>query len=377
MSAVSLLPIFVVVITALASIHLLDKLWPLPQMAQRVTTIDGLRGYLALAVFLHHACIWHFFLHNGQWQAPPSRIYTHLGQSSVSLFFMITGYLFFNKILRAPDRPVDWLQLYVSRCLRILPLFLTATALVLLFYALQKYQWLPLVDAVRYGDTPLKLQITAGVRWTLSYEWRFYFFLPLLALLLLRKPPLAWVAVGVLYLSLSGWSKVIDVHGLTFLGGMLAAWLSTHVLLRRFATTPAASALAVGLLGVAVLGFDTAYALLPACLLSGAFVLIANGTNLFGLLHLRSSNLLGHITFGVYLLHGIVLFAMFRLIVGYGWGAGLSPFQHWLVIFGLTPVLISVAFIAFKRIEEPAMAKTLPWTLQLRQVRFSKKQSTH
>jgi peptidoglycan/LPS O-acetylase OafA/YrhL len=368
MSAVSWLPIVLVAFIALASIHWLDKHWPLPQMTERISTLDGLRGYLALAVFLHHACIWHFFLKTGQWQAPPSRIYTHMGQSAVSLFFMITGYLFFAKILDAKARPLDWVRLYVSRCLRILPLFLATTMLVFVAYFLQKYQLLPSVDAARYASVSLMLQVTAGVRWTLSYEWRFYFLLPVLAWLCLRKPPWIWLAVGAAYISASGWHKVADIHGLTFLGGMAAAWLRRSQRLQSFAITPVASAGAAGCLAATVLGFDTAHALLPSCLLAIAFVLIANGTHLFGLLHLRCSHLLGHITFGVYLLHGMALFCLFRFVLSYEFGGSLNALQHWLVILGLTPVLIAVAFVAFKLIEEPAMAKTMAWTARLRQI---------
>ncbi len=60
----------------------------------RVATLDGLRGFLALAVFFHHAAIYHRFLLDGVWALPPSRFYALLGPVGVSVFFMITGYLF-------------------------------------------------------------------------------------------------------------------------------------------------------------------------------------------------------------------------------------------------------------------------------------------
>jgi peptidoglycan/LPS O-acetylase OafA/YrhL len=368
MSAVSLIPIFVVTAIALLSIHWLDKLWPLPEMTERASTIDGLRGYLALGVFLHHACIWHFFLQSGQWQAPPSRVYTHLGQICVSLFFMITGFLFFVKLLKSKRRSIDWIHLYVSRSLRILPLFLTTIALVFLVYILLKYGVIDSVNSARYGETSLMLQITAGVRWTLSYEWRFYFFLPFLALVMWRQPPWSWVIIGSLCLSASGWRKMIDIHGLTFLGGMLAAKLTDNGVVNRFALTPAASISAITLLVTTIAVFDTAYALIPSLLLGGTFILIANGTSLFGLLNLRSSNLLGHVTFGVYLLHGMVLFFLFRVVLGYEYSAQLSPLQHWVAIFYSTPFLIGVTFLAFKFIESPAMAKVKSLSERLYQI---------
>jgi peptidoglycan/LPS O-acetylase OafA/YrhL len=86
--------------------------------------IDGLRGFLAFGVFVHHASIWYYFLQHGSWVVPESRLYTHLGQSTVTVFFMITGFLFYGKVLESKKNNIDWLRLYVSRCLRILPLFL-------------------------------------------------------------------------------------------------------------------------------------------------------------------------------------------------------------------------------------------------------------
>ena len=56
--------------------------------ANRVSAIDGLRGYLGFAVFLHHGAIWFYYLRSGEWALPPSWLYTHLGQSGVALFFM-------------------------------------------------------------------------------------------------------------------------------------------------------------------------------------------------------------------------------------------------------------------------------------------------
>jgi peptidoglycan/LPS O-acetylase OafA/YrhL len=66
----------------------------------RYASLDGLRGYCAFFVFLHHASIWYSYLHTNSWAAPPSHFYNHLGQSGVAIFFMITGFLFFFEITR-------------------------------------------------------------------------------------------------------------------------------------------------------------------------------------------------------------------------------------------------------------------------------------
>ncbi|MBY9589867.1 acyltransferase family protein [Pseudomonas aeruginosa] len=105
MSPLSIIPALVCVALALLTCGIIRYLKPIPLPLSRFSTIDGLRGYLAFFVFLHHAAIWYYFLRSGAWQVPPSNLYTHFGQTSVSLFFMITGFLFTHKLLQSKTDP--------------------------------------------------------------------------------------------------------------------------------------------------------------------------------------------------------------------------------------------------------------------------------
>src|SRR5438094_622932 len=62
----------------------------------RYEVLDGLRGFLALSVFLLHANAYYHFYHERQhqWGESPSVFYSQMGQIGVVLFFMITGFLF-------------------------------------------------------------------------------------------------------------------------------------------------------------------------------------------------------------------------------------------------------------------------------------------
>ncbi len=91
----------------------------------RLRSLDGLRNFLALAVVFHHGAIYHRYLVDGVWELPPSHFYTILGPIGVSLFFMITGFLFWSRLLRQHGRP-GWRRLYIDRVFRIGPLYLTA-----------------------------------------------------------------------------------------------------------------------------------------------------------------------------------------------------------------------------------------------------------
>lgn len=62
----------------------------------RLSNLDGLRGFLAFGVFFHHSAIYHQYFQDGQWVLPPSCFYTLIGPACVALFFMITGYLFWG-----------------------------------------------------------------------------------------------------------------------------------------------------------------------------------------------------------------------------------------------------------------------------------------
>jgi cytochrome c oxidase assembly factor CtaG len=128
-------------VEAFLLLYLARKWIKINLIAGHSPTIDGLRGFLAFGVFVHHAAIWYAFLKTGQWVVPESRLFTHLGQSTVTLFFMITGFLFYGKMLESRHQraPVDWLRLYVSRCLRILPLYLLVMLAGIFVIALIRY----------------------------------------------------------------------------------------------------------------------------------------------------------------------------------------------------------------------------------------------
>lgn len=66
----------------------------------RFTTLVGLRGFLAFSVFLFHLIVTQEYIESGEWEPTRSRFYALLRPVGVSLFFMITGFLFWGKLLR-------------------------------------------------------------------------------------------------------------------------------------------------------------------------------------------------------------------------------------------------------------------------------------
>jgi len=115
--------VLMTVVVGFAALPLFRFIDNAPNPGARYSTIDGLRGFLALAVFVFHLLVTHRFIETGIWDVPDSRFYALLGSVGVSLFFMITGFLFWEKMLRAKGRP-RWRELYIGRLFRIGPMYL-------------------------------------------------------------------------------------------------------------------------------------------------------------------------------------------------------------------------------------------------------------
>ena len=160
---------------------------------------------------------------------------------------------------------------------------------------------------------------------------------------------------SVVMLLISGTSKALDIHALTFLGGALAVVLGQWSGWQRLARSQWGNVLALLCLAAVVLGFDTAYAIWPLVLSTVAFSLIANGAGCWGLLTAALSRVFGEVTFSIYLLHGPLLFVFFKFVLGFETAAQLAPLAYWLTMAALVPVLLLVSVLSFRWIEQPSM----------------------
>ena len=374
MNPVSALPAFLALLTALSAVYLIVRSVGAPPVQGRFATIDGLRGYLAFFVFLHHSSIWYFYLHSGKWALPPSNLYTHFGQSSVMLFFMITGFLFFSKLINGKTNAVDFGKLFVSRVLRLVPLYFFALLLLFLIVAIlsngtlnQPYSelaksigsWLgfTILDAPSINGIDASM-IVAGVTWSLPYEWFFYFSLPLLALTIRVIPPLPYLIFSIASVVCFAFWKPHGSHLLAFIGGIVAAILVRKDAFRAFAEKRIASFLILLLFAITVIAFRSAYKIVPVLLLSAAFALIAGGNSLFRIFLSPISRTFGEMAYSMYLLHGIALFVTFTFVIGYDQAKLFSSMEHWLLIVALAPLLTLFCYFTFRYIEHPAMQCT-------------------
>lgn len=353
----------------------------------RVSALDGLRGILATAVAVHHFAVTYYWHTTGLWQTTDSRVINNMGAVAVSLFFMITGYLFTRKIQHAAP---DWGQLLASRLRRIMPMYLVSVSLIIAIAFYQSAGTLaPLGDTLRslghwlifvgqpingFADT---LRINASVHWTLLYEAVFYLCLPLLFCLVHwraaqrlrgrwmaeRWTPERWKAtqgpgLQVARLQVPGKALVFALVALAclwteyhhhfstrymrlFLAGIAVALLEDWLKRRPFDYQSLRwTALAVVIVVISLL--VKSYTKVQLVLLTVPFALFVLGNNLHGLLEHRGMKILGEASFSIYLLHGIVIYVLFSVWTVFDFAhSSLNGFAVYLI-----PVLLLTAFIS-------------------------------
>ena len=325
----------------------------------RFEMIDGLRGFLAFGVLLSHVVNNHTYYTTGVWSSA-SGFYAMSGQAGVSLFFMITGFLFWSRVLKSAEA-FDARALFLSRLRRLVPMYAVSVAFVFAIVAAVSGFTLhePLVSLAREARAWLSFGFLDGgeingvkeahiinaTYWTLAYEWLFYLSLPLLALYA-RGPRFLLLVLAVVFF---GMQRPITFN---FLCGALAALAVEKRLLegrlasRWLAPVPLA-ALAL------TFAFESAYAPAPIALLFVFFLFVVDGNDLLGLLRLPAAKLLGMVSYSVYLLHCMVLYVIYRAFDAFLPVALLGPAQYWALaaLAGLATVALSA--LTYRYVEYP------------------------
>ena len=377
-------PAFFAVLTfvAVATCCILGKFRSRPLAVGKYQAIDGLRGYLALFVFFHHAAISYFYITTGRWAVPPSNLSVHFGQSSVSLFFMITAFLFYGKVIDSRSGRIDWLKFFVGRVFRLVPLYAVAVVLLLCITFVESHgvlhdTWRHLIKCVANWflftifDEPFvnglgMATFMAGVNWSLPYEWYFYFSLPLLALTQRVKVQWGYLLASVAIVYWAVQHGALAHHAMVFAGGIAAAWLVRWSAFTRLAKSQLGSTGVAACVAILVAFFDTAFGIPQLFLLVVAFALIAGGADFFGAFSAKTSHVLGEISYSVYLLHGMLLFVVLKYVVGYEAVRAMSPAVYWMTIGVLVAPLLLLSTAAYRFVESPAMRLTSGVAARLR-----------
>lgn len=334
---------------------------------ERYGAIDGLRGYLALSVFIHHFIITWYWKNSGIWQAPPEIYFQNFGKVAIAIFFMITGFLFISKIIYDNGK-TNWYKLYKSRIYRIYPLYIFVLLLISLvvFYESdfkinvepevllkQYFKWLIYYGYIinDYINTNL---IIAGVDWTLKYEWVFYLSLPLVSFFVHKNKFLLIIfilSIFMIYVFPQAIFFISTKLFIFFLIGGLTAYLNLYnlyFLKNKFWASVAILSLSFAIFYPVTL--DTIHIMLIAIF----FIIIALGNSLFGLLQSKASKILGEISYSIYLMHGFVLYMLFS-VINISDLTMFSLFQYIQIMPMVSLLVLLVAMLTYLTIELPSI----------------------
>ncbi|RTL52738.1 MAG: acyltransferase [Rhodocyclaceae bacterium] len=291
---------------------------------------------------------------------------------------MVTAFLFWGRLLDRRDT-MDWLGFFNARIHRLYPVYLLSLSLVFAtvlissgFHVRESFgslattlmQWLVFTGAT----PPLPPDINgfqhtwmliAGVTWSLRYEWLFYLALPLLSCLFLRSKNYMAGALSLLasltFVALYGGNEGINVKLLgCFLGGIFAAHWVRNSKLSEISRAWPAGLIAVMTL-VATVAWVPANSPLTVAGLTVFFIVVASGQDFRGCLTAPAILLLGEISYGVYLLHGLVIWAMFTQLLPGITGQRFEPSIFFLAVPIASIILVLLAIQASLHIERPGI----------------------
>ena len=364
-----LLPLLILIM--LLSIYVTNKVIKLEISTVVFTEIDGMRGYLAFFVFLHHSYIWRAFLKTDKWVEPQSNLFNHFGQTSVNFFFIITAFLFTTKLLTSKKIDFDWKKYITSRFFRMFPMYFFSIIIVFIVILFESdfeqkssisdilkntLSWIFFTvgganDINKIENTFI---INAGVTWTLPYEWMFYFLLPLLALAFKIKVKLKTIVIfTIIAIAIALLNKAPFNNFLPFLGGILVAVLIHNYNLSDIFKKNIFSLFGILAIIITIIFTHRGSKPMPILISTLFFILVAYGNSFFGIFSGTLSRKLGQITYSIYLIHGIVLFIVFRYLIGFKITLELTEAEYWGVIALCVFPIIFISQLTFKYIEIP------------------------
>lgn len=337
----------------------------------RYEALDGLRGVLAFGVFFQHVVTNYTHITTGlPWVITDFSLYRHLGGESVILFFMITSFLYWSKAI-ADKGEINIARLYKSRFYRLAPMYVfsafvvTIIALFATGFKIESFthftkdilSWLTLglqttLSVNGYDIVP----INAGIHWTLHFEWFFYLLLPVGAIALQnKKNRLLLFPITCIALVASQWG-----YWVIFFFGIIAA----HIV-EKYPSIPFFRRTWTGLLpilGVMIVYFiqHEPYSIVQYCVTLGVFLMFVYGNDLFGILRTPAARFLGTISYSVYLLHGIVLYAVLNTVNAVYPLVSMSPTVFWLLVLASGVLVVAVSSVTYRYIEYPFLRMIHP-----------------
>ncbi|GAA0136354.1 acyltransferase [Paenibacillus sp. YSY-4.3] len=290
--------------------------------------MTGLRGWLAISVVIFH--IYGSSILEGYLREYPrshwSYFINYAGPISVNLFFVISGYLITQTLLRHGTVR----KFALNRILRIYPVFLLIHILIFAAGPWIGYKWMDNIGFASYtvhffsnllllpGVFPLP--IAQIVAWSLSYEMAFYLMAGLIYIIYRRKSLPVFVKSILLGIMLLVSAMLIYYHPdmLFFVVG-IASYFTESFLRRVYPYRRALYLNGIILFGLLYMCYHYnarhVYILIPLIISYFFFQSILREHGLMSrFLQLRPMQYLGKISYSLYMWHTMVMFPLKRVI---------------------------------------------------------------
>lgn len=317
----------------------------LPPAPGRIVPMEGLRGVAALMVLLVHFHSLFFSFAGGVEPAHSVSLFlSTIGHTGVDLFFVLSGYLMYGVMLRSDFRLLPYLR---RRAERLYPVFLAVfICYVLLSFVFPDKSKLPaggrelalylLTNLLMLpGILPIEPMITQA--WSLSYEWLFYLAGPLVVMgtgLRQRRwqvRMLVLLALAAGYLTLCALRFAAHPRMIMFLAGCLLWEAARNGQLERFLSRRGEFlAVTAFLANLALIGWIVPDPLQPIPVFhvrpgsyTGLFFLASFWFVAYGLFYkgwlaqffsLDPLRWAGNISYSYYLVHGMALHGLRRMV---------------------------------------------------------------
>lgn len=337
--------------------------------ASRIAGLDGIRALAVCAVVWDHMYV-----------SSATLPVTSRGYLGVDVFFVLSGFLITGLLLREREQKgqISLRNFFLRRTLRIFPLYYSVVALVAIYFVFvpgssaQRGAYLDeLPHHLTYTSNWIDLNTMMGITWSLATEEQFYLLWPLLFFLFGRKaiallvPALLFnqaINFGVLdawFDSIGFPYAALEIMQCTFtpiiLGVMLAfalPSLDTSSAMHKFLTARF-SGVALCVLVIVLANWPGEFRGLPrlafqfvvACTI--ARVVLTPASTLVRFLDWRPIAFVGGISYGVYLLHVLVIHAVDK-------GLAFAHFHGTALRFMLTLLgSIALAALSYRYFELP------------------------
>ena len=325
-------------------------------------SLDGFRGGLALSVVLYHSNITYFYYQNHQWSGSHSHFLNILGNGAVIFFFIITGFLFWEMVLRK-NGVGSIKHFFAQRIKRLMTMFLVSLLFIFLVAFFQsKYTLVEILNnlynkilfLLHINNSNLSVTgignmsiINAGVFWTLIYEWKFYIIFPIVSLFFIHIfkmwrwfPVLAFLVV-LIFLQDSIWTL--------FSLGMMSASIKHQFDIKvNIKLIPFILILMIIGLFFFKEPYNLGWYVLAFSIFTAIFSLKLEN---FRILDFKPLKLMGVMSYSIYLLHGILLWITFQTIDKILPINSMSFELYWVMIgFIIVPLMLASA-LTFQHIE--------------------------